>query len=179
MGPKPAEMVKGVNSELRTMIRDLALRRESHDRRNLYWTLLQAQIWTPVRVESAPGHVQPGDLHPLNCEALDGMASYCIFTHDQAAAGWQACSSDTQGLRLERIHFVPLLPLLLDAGAGSLYINPEAKFSGELYRHELETCMEGARKLAAKPVQRVIDPDEALTPASASGLWDRLRAWLP
>ena len=35
--------------------------------------------------------------------------------------------------------FVDLLPLLLDAGAGSAFVNPAAKFTGELYRHELQT----------------------------------------
>jgi len=172
-------MVEGVNSELRTMIRDLALRRESHDRRQLYWMLIQSQIWTPVLAASAVGHVQSSDLHPLDCEPLGGMASFCIFTHEAAAAGWQRSRPDIQGLRLERIDFSDLLPLLVDGSAGSLYINPEAKFTGELYRHELETCLDGVRKLAAKQALRVAEPKAGTPPDRAPGFWDRVRGWLP
>lgn len=179
MEPKRAEMVEGVNSELRTLIRDLALRRESHDRRQLYWALIQAQLWTPVRATSAVGHVQPGDLHPLDCEALGGLASYGVFTHEQAAEGWQASETDTSGLRLERIRFVDLLPLLIGAGVGSLYINPEAKFSGELYRHELETCLDGARKVEARQAGKT-PPAESVEPdVPAHGFWGRIRSWFP
>ena len=179
MGLTPTEMVDGVNSELRTMIRDLALRRESHDRRQLYWMLIRAQLWTPVRVDSAAGHVQPGDLHPLDCEALGGLAAYSVFTHEQAAEGWQASGPHPQGLRLERIHFTDLLPLLIEAGAGSMYINPEAKYSGELYRHELKTCLEGARKVAAQQGQRTARPTEVDLAEPTPRLWDRICSWLP
>jgi hypothetical protein len=172
-------MVDGVNSELRRMIRDLAMRRDSHDRRQLYWMLIKAQLWTPVRSTSAVGHVQPGDLHPLDREALGGMASYSAFTHEQAAEGWQASGPHTQGLRLERIHFTDLLPLLIDAGAGSMYINPESKYSGELYRHELETCLEGARKVAAKQGQRTARTMEVDSADPTPRLWACIRSWLP
>ncbi len=179
MGPKPTEMVEGFNSELRTTIRGLALQRGSRDRRQLYWALIKAQVWTPVRVASAAGHVLPGDLHPLYGETLGGSASYCIFTHEPAAEGWQRSTSDTQELRLERIQFVDLLPLLIAGGVGSLYINPEAKFSGELYRHELETCLEGARKVAAQQGQRTGHTMEGGSIGPAPRLWDRIRSWLP
>lgn len=178
MGPTPTEMVEGVNGELRTLIRDLALRRESHDRRQLYWALIQAQLWTPVRLTSAVGHVQPGDLHPLDCEALGGLASYGVFTHEQAAEGWQASGVDTSGLRLERIRFVDLLPLLIDAGVGSLYINPDAKFSGELYRHELETCLDGARKVEARQASEKPAPKAVEPVIPVLGFWGRIRSWL-
>ena len=179
MGPKPAEMVEGVNGELRTLIRDLALRRASHDRRQLYWALIQAQLWTPVRLTSAVGHVQPGDLHPLDCEALGGLASYGVFTHEQAAEGWQASGVAPLGLRLERIRFVDLLPLLIAAGVGSMYINPDAKFSGELYRHELETCLDGARKAEARQAGEKSIPEPVVSAVPALGFWGRIRRWLP
>jgi hypothetical protein len=178
-GPKRAKMVEGVNNELRTMIRDLALRRESHDRRQLYWALIQAQLWTPVRSTSAEGHVQPADLHPLDREALGGLASYGVFTHEQAAEGWQASGTEASGLRLERIRFVDLLPLLIDAGAGSLYINPDSKFSGELYRHELETCLEGARKLAARKTSPKSTTEDVAPEVPVLGFWGRIRSLLP
>jgi len=178
MGQTLANMVEGVNSRLRTMIRDLAIKRESHDRRQLYWELIQAQVWTPVRATSAAGHVQPADLHPLDYEALGGLASYGVFTHEQAAERWQASGEDALGLRLERIRFVDLLPLLMDAGVGSMYINPEAKFSGELYRHELETCLEGARKVEAQQRARNAAPEMVVSPVPTLDFWDRIRSWL-
>ena len=66
------------NSDLRTLIRDLAMRRESHDRRQLYWALISADVLTPVSVDSAEANIQPGDLHPLDREALGGMASFSL-----------------------------------------------------------------------------------------------------
>ena len=172
-------MPEPTNSDLRTMVRDLAKKRDSIDRRQLYFALIQAVVWTPVTASSAIGHLSPGDLHPLDCEGLDGLASFSFFTHEGAAENWQAEKGRGSSLRLERIRFTDLLPLLLDAGAGSAFINPEAKFSGELYRHELETMLDGARKLARRSVT---GPKSAPTnpapaqPESAS-LWSRIVGW--
>lgn len=146
-------MKEAVNADLRNLIRDLALRRESHDRRQLYWALVQATVLTPVEVDAAPGSIQPGDLHPLDREALGGRASFGVFTHEAAAEQWQNDEGEGVPLRLERIDFGDFLPILLAAGAGSLYLNPSAKYTGELYRHELETCLDGAKKLARRKRQ--------------------------
>ena len=72
------------NIDLRTMIRDLAKRRDSVDRRQLYFALVKASVWTPVAANSAVGEVQPADLHPLDREALGGLASFAVFTHQVA-----------------------------------------------------------------------------------------------
>jgi hypothetical protein len=172
-----AEMSEAENNELRTLIRDLAMRRESHDRRQLYWALIKAEVWTPVTLSSAEAHIQPSDLHPLDREALGGLASFSVFTHDAAASAWQTIEGTGVALRLERISFVDLLPIVLDAGAGSLYLNPGSKYSGELYRHELETCLDGARKLARRAVNT---PIEDVVPERAEGeeepsVWARVR----
>ena len=50
------------NADIRGMIRDLALKRDSIDRRQLYFALVQAEVWVPVSAKSAAGHVTPGDL---------------------------------------------------------------------------------------------------------------------
>jgi len=164
------------NNDLRTLIRDLAMRRESHDRRQLYWALIKAEVWTPVTVDSAESHIQPADLHPLDREALGGMASFSVFTHDAAASAWQASEGVGVALRLERISFVDFLPLVLDAGAGSLYLNPGSKYSGELYRHELDTCLDGARKIARRSVNTPV-ADVVPEPAESEGdrsIWTRI-----
>ena len=165
------------NNDLRTLIRDLALRRESHDRRQLYWALIKATVWTPVNVDSVASHLEPGDLHPLDREALNGMASFSVFTHEAAALAWQADEGAGVPLRLERIAFTDLLPIVLGAGAGSLYLNPAAKYAGELYRHELETCLDGARKLSRRSAMRsersvAEEPVEEPGPAS---FWSRIQ----
>ena len=172
-------MKEAVNSDLRSLIRDLALRRESHDRRQLYWALIQSHVWTAVHVDAAPGSIQPGDLHPLDREALGGMASFGVFTHQAAADQWQSDEGEGVPLRLERIEFGDFLPILLAAGAGSLYLNPSAKYSGELYRHELETCLDGYRKLSRRNrqirAQAVAEPQqEEPTPSK----WSRWFGWL-
>jgi len=164
-------MPDSTNSALRTMVRDLARQRESVDRRQLYYSLIQAVVWTPVTASSAPGHVEAGHLHPLDREGLGGLASFAFFSHEAAAENWQGEDGNEVALRLERIRFVELLPLLLDAGAGSAFINPAAKFSGELYRHELETMLDGARKLARRTPTPAVDPEPALAPSS---LWSRI-----
>ena len=155
------------------------MRRESHDRRQLYWALVKAEIFIPVRVEAALGSIQPADLHPLDREALGGMASFGVFTHQAAAEQWQKEEGEGIPLRLERIGFVDFLPILLAAGAGSLYLNPGAKYCGELYRHELETCLEGSRKLARR--NRQADSNVAVEPQQddpTSSIWSRLVGWL-
>ena len=58
------------NGEIRGMIRDLALKRDSIDRRQLYFALIKSEAWVPVSAKSAAGHVTPGDLQPLDREAL-------------------------------------------------------------------------------------------------------------
>ena len=176
-------MTETVNSDLRTLVRDLAKRRDSVDRRQLYFALIQAEVWTPVTPSSAVGHVQPGDLEPLDREALGGLASFAFFTHEAAASVWQAEEAGGRTLRLERISFVELLPLLLDAGAGSAYLNPAARYSGELYRHELETMLEGARTLARRSaasasVQSAAVDDDIAASAADLTLWERLTGWL-
>jgi len=163
------------NNDLRTLIRDLALRRESHDRRQLYWALIKAQVWTPVNVDSAESHLQPADLHPLDREALGGMASFSVFTHEGAAATWQADEGAGIALRLQHISFVDFLPLVLGAGAGSVYLNPSAKYSGELYRHELQTCLDGAEKLARRSVSARSTQASSDDVASSPSLWSRLQ----
>lgn len=164
------------NGDIRGMIRDLALKRDSIDRRQLYFALIKAEVWVPVSAKSATGHVSPGDLHPLDREALGGLAAFAFFTHPGAAEGWQKDEAGSEQLRLERMPFVELLPLLLDAGAGSAFINPAAKFTGELYRHELQTILDGAKRLAARaPVEPPVEPAE--TPAEsppARSWWQRL-----
>ena len=164
------------NSDIRGMIRDLALKRDSIDRRQLYFALIKAEVWVPVSAKSATGHVSPGDLHPLDQEALGGLAAFAFFTHLGAAEGWQGDEAGTEQLRLERMPFVDLLPLLLDAGAGSAFINPAAKFTGELYKHELQTILDGARRLvarasAASPAEVAEDPVESPV---ARSWWQRL-----
>ena len=69
------------NSDIRGMIRDLALKRDSIDRRQLYFALIKAEVWVPVSAQSAAGHVAPGDLHPLDREALGGLAAFAFFIH--------------------------------------------------------------------------------------------------
>ena len=174
-------MTEATNADLRSLIRDLALRRESHDRRQLYWALIKAEILTPVRLAAAPSAIQPADLHPLDREALGGMASFGVFTHQAAADQWQQDEGSGVPLRLERIGFISFLPLLLDAGAGSLYLNPSAKYSGELYRHELETCLEGSRKLARRQrevsVEKTAEPEPKQEEAPPSK-WSRWFGWL-
>lgn len=168
------------NNDLRTLIRDLAMRRESHDRRQLYWALIKAEVWTPVTLDSAESHIQPADLHPLDRDALGGMASFSVFTHEAAAAAWQASEGAGVALRLECLSFVDFLPLVLDAGAGSLYLNPESKYSGELYRHELETCLDGARKLArrtAGSTEEARDPEPEASSGEDGSVWTRLRGF--
>lgn len=156
------------------MVRDLAKRRDSIDRRQLYYALIKAVVWTPVSASSASGHIEPGDLHPLDCEGLAGRASFAFFSHEAAAETWQDEEGQGASLRLERIEFVDLLPLLLGAGAGSAYINPAGKFTGEFYRHELETMLDGARKLANRSAVVVKpQPEEASQPT----FWQRIRGW--
>ena len=172
-------MTDAVNADLRNLIRDLAMRRESHDRRQLYWALIKAEILTPVRVEAAPSSIQPADLHPLDCEALGGMASFGVFTHQAAAEQWQKEEGEGIPLRLERIGFVDFLPILLSAGAGSLYLNPGAKYSGELYRHELETCLDGARKLSRRNRQTQSNAGaEPQQEQPTPSIWARWFGWL-
>jgi len=154
------------NGEIRGMIRDLALKRDSIDRRQLYFALIKSEAWVPVSAKSAAGHVTPGDLQPLDREALGGLAAFAFFTHLGAAENWQEEEAGTEQLRVERMAFVDLLPLMLDAGAGSAFINPAAKYTGELYRHELQTILDGARRLAARkpptpPEEPVEEPAEA------------------
>ena len=171
-------MKDAVNADLRGLIRDLAMRRESHDRRQLYWALIQAEVLTPVRVDAAVASIQPADLHPLDREALGGMASFGVFTHQAAADQWQKEEGEGVPLRLERIQFVDFLPVLLGAGAGSLYLNPSAKYSGELYRHELETCLEGSKKLARR--NRLNEAATATKPKEKAppSMWARWFGWL-
>lgn len=169
------------NIDLRTMIRDLAKRRDSVDRRQLYFALVKARVWTPVAANSAVGEVQPGDLHPLDREALGGLASFAVFTHQAAAEMWQAEEAGTTMLRLEGIDFSTLLPTLLDAGAGSLYLNPAGRFSGELYRHELETMSEGLRVMRRRSqlAQHRVEAMEAEPSEVAHVSWfERLFAWM-
>ena len=156
------------------MVRDLAKRRDSIDRRQLYYALVKAVVWTPVSASSAVGHIEPGDLHPLDREGLAGRASFAFFSHEAAAKAWQDEEGQGTSLRLERIEFVDLLPLLLGAGAGSAYINPAGKFTGEFYRHELETMMTGAQKLASRSAA-VREPQPMETPQST--FWQRIRRW--
>ncbi len=160
------------NSDIRGMIRDLALKRDSIDRRQLYFALIKAEVWVPVSAQSAAGHVVPGDLHPLDREALGGLAAFALFTHTAAAEAWQAAEAGAEQLRLERMALVDVLPLLLDAGAGSAFINPAAKFSGELYRHELQTMLDGARRLAARPSP--MPADEPVEAPAVRSWWQRL-----
>ena len=166
------------NADIRGMIRDLALKRDSIDRRQLYFALVQAEVWVPVSAKSAAGHVTPGDLQPLDREALGGLAAFAFFTHLDAAEGWQKEEAGSEQLRLEHMAFVDLLPLLLDAGAGSAFVNPAAKFTGELYRHELQTILDGARRLAArtpsKPSVESAEPAEAADPSPPRSWWQRL-----
>lgn len=150
------------NGDIRGMIRDLALKRDSIDRRQLYFALIKAEVWVPVSAHSASGHVTPGDLQPLDREALGGLGAFAFFTHLGAAESWQAEEAGTEQLRVERMAFVDLLPLLLDAGAGSAFLNPGAKFTGELYRHELQTILDGAKRIAARtPPEPPEDPVES------------------
>ena len=172
------------NTELRSMVRDLAKRRDSIDRRQLYYALVQTEVWVPVSVQSSVGHVQPGDLHPLDREALGGLASFGFFTHEAAAKTWQGEEGEGIALRLERIAFAELLPLLLNAGAGSAYINPASKFSGEFYRHELETMHEGARALARRKLSAQHTPapppeseSSAESEESKPSIWKRMAEW--
>ena len=160
-------MAEPINADLRAMIRDLAKRRDSIDRRQVYHALVQADIWTPVSATSVAGDVQPADLQPLDREALGGLASFAVFTHQSAAELWQ--SEEAQGvlLRLERMAFIDLLPTLLAAGAGSLYLNPAAKFSGELYRHELETMLSGVKTLKRRQQMAAAQARELVPPAEA------------
>ena len=174
-------MPQSDNTELRTLIRDLAMRRESHDRRQLYWALIQAEVWVPVRLESVPSDISPADLQPLDREALGGLASFGAFTHQQAAEQWQDEDKPDVPLRLEHIAMSDFLPIVLNAGAGSLYLNPGAKFTGELYRHELETCLEGVRKLARR--EKLMAHAESqqtsteLEPEPRS-FWQKFKAWV-
>jgi len=173
-------MAEPINADLRSMIRDLAKRRDSIDRRQVYHALVQADVWTPVSATSIVGHVQPADLQPLDREALGGLASFSVFTHQSAAEAWQAEEAQGVVLRLERIAFVDLLPTLLDAGAGSLYINPAAKFSGELYRHELETMLAGVKTLKRRlrmAAARASEPEPIAEPETASWM-SRWFGWL-
>ena len=160
------------NSDIRGMIRDLALKRDSIDRRQLYFALIQAEVWVPVSVTSAAGHVTPGDLQPLDREALGGLAAFAFFTHLAEAEDWQTEEAGSEQLRLERMAFVDLLPLLLDAGAGSAFINPAAKFTGELYRHELQTILDGARRIAARTPPT--PPEDPVDSPLARSWWQRL-----
>ena len=173
-------MGQAENADLRSLIRDLAMRRESHDRRQLYWALIQAKILTPVRPDSLASDISPGDLHPLDREALGGMASFAVFTHQDAAEQWQKEEAVGIPLRLERARFVEVLPILLGAGAGSVYLNPASKYSGELYRHELETCLDGAQKLAKRVVQgsTKTEPEASIEEAKPPSLWVRLLDWV-
>ena len=173
-------MGQAENADLRNLVRDLAMRRESHDRRQLYWALIQAKVWTPVRYDSLASDIDPGDLHPLDREALGGMASFAVFTHQDAADQWQKEEAIGIPLRLEHARFVDLLPTLLGAGAGSVYLNPASKYSGELYRHELETCLDGAQKLAKRVVQASIktEPQVSIEGAPPPSFWARLLGWI-
>ena len=174
-------MTEPENADLRSLIRDLAMRRESHDRRQLYWALIRATVWSPVRLEAVPSDIAPADLQPLDREALGGLASFGIFTHQQAAERWQDEEKPDVPLRLERISVVDFLPIVLDAGAGSLYLNPGAKFTGELYRHELETCLEGARKLIRRErlIEKAAQQQQSAAPEpQPSSFWSRVKAWL-
>jgi hypothetical protein len=153
------------NTELRQLIRDLAKKRDSHERTKLYWALTNAELLMPVRVDAVEGEVNPGDLHPLNREALGGLASFAVFTHLSAAEAWQSADAEGVPLRLERISFENALNLMLAAGVGSMFINPEAKFTGELYRHELETCRDGIQKLQARQARHeAMSQEEEVVP---------------
>ena len=173
-------MSQPINNDLRTMIRDLAKKRDSVDRRQLYYALIKAEVWTPVQSAYVAGQLQPADLHPLDREALGGLASFAVFTHDKAAEVWQKEEGEGVPLRLERIDFVDLLPHLLNAGAGSAYLNPASKYSGELYRHELETMLEGVRTLRrrARQAKRQAAAPKPETPVEAPTVWQRLTEWL-
>jgi hypothetical protein len=178
-------MAESDNNDLRTLVRDLATRRNSVDRRQLYFALIEAEVWTPVSANSAAAHLQPGDLHPLDREALGGLASFSFFSHQAAAEAWQKAEAEGIALRLERLMFVDLLPLLIDAGAGSAFINPEAKFSGELYRHELETILQGAKTIAARKAMRSAAQSVVETPEPDAPLeeprpsfWRRMFGWM-
>ena len=179
-------MAQAENTDLRTLIRDLAMRRESHDRRQLYWALIVAKVWTPVRVDSPVSDISPADLHPLDREALGGLASFAVFTHPEAAKQWQVDEKVDVPLRLEHIGLTDFLSIVLDAGAGSLYLNPGSKYTGELYRHELETCLDGARKLArrekmmcsAEPQDASLASQPELLQPESTSLWARLMAWI-
>ena len=173
-------MAESVNADLRAMIRDLAKRRDSVDRRQVYHALVQAKVWTPVSATSVMGDVQPADLQPLDREALGGLASFSVFTHQSAAESWQTEEAQGVVLRLERMAFADLLPTLLDAGAGSLYINPAAKFSGELYRHELETMLDGVKIIKRRQrmaAARVPEPEPTAAPDPPSWI-SRWFGWL-
>ena len=163
------------NIDLREMVRDLARKRDSIDRRQVYFALIQAEVWTPVTASSAVGHLCPADLYPLDYEALANGASFAFFSHQSVADAWQNTVRPSEPLRLERIAFIDLLPLFIDAGAGSVFINPEAKFTGEFYRHELETILAGARKLARRSAN--VTRPEPPEPGPPTGLWERITGW--
>jgi len=182
-----AEMSAKTNLDLRVLIRDLATHRDSVDRRQLYWALIMADLWVPARADSAPGHLQPGDLQPLDRAGPGGMASFAAFTHEDAARLWQDDEGADLPLRLEKIAVADLLPIVLDAGAGSLMLNVASNYGGELYRHELETCVDGIRKLAKRQAAAaaseatVSEPAAPETPTEdpdARTLWQRLTGWL-
>ena len=161
------------NADIRQMIRDLAVKRDSIDRRQLYFALIEAEVWVPVRLESPMGHVTPSDLHPLDREALGGRAAFAFFTHLAAAEAWQTEEGVGEALRVEQMPFVQLLPLLLDAGAGSAFINPVAKFAGEFYRHELETMLDGAKRLAAGERRASVVASKAAAQEESKRAWWR------
>ena len=75
------------NSDIRGMIRDLALKRDSIDRRQLYFALIQAEVWVPVSVTSAAGHVTPGDLQPLDREGPRWPRSLCFLYASRRGGG--------------------------------------------------------------------------------------------
>ena len=81
------------NSDIRGMIRDLALKRDSIDRRQLYFALIKAEVWAPVSAKSATGHVSPGDR----------AARPAAVEHDDVGdAAWHGRDGRDGGLALAR-----------------------------------------------------------------------------
>ena len=148
------DMKDAVNADLRNLIRDLALRRESHDRRQLYWALIKPRfshrcVWKQLQDRYNLPTFTRWIVRRL---AVWPRLVFLRISGRAVAKGRRRGDSPSFG----KNDFVDFLPILLGAGAGSLYLNPSAKYSGELYRHELQTCLDGLSETGASKTPNAV-----------------------
>ena len=119
------------NSELLGTMRQLSIKRTHELRLELYRKLLNATVIVAL----------DGDGEPLVVDMIGAFPSFAVFTDAKSMLIY-----DSRGGNHRVDYGINIFPMLLDAGAGSVFINPKCDVRGELYQSELKTLSKAAGK---------------------------------